>query len=132
MNLTFNKCDIHQSTDDCTAVFVYQDRSTFSRQVKAIQLKLRTTIPAVDTGDFKGKDGQSTVLYVKRSASLRRYILIGLGEQQRLSAERIRRAAAIAARKARSLHASPLSLMVPVPSQRFGEAVATLAEGAYL
>ncbi|HCA81210.1 MAG TPA: leucyl aminopeptidase [Bacteroidetes bacterium] len=132
MNLTFNKCDIHQSTDDCTAVFVYQDRSTFSRQVKAIQLKLRTTIPAVDTGDFKGKDGQSTVLYVKRSASLRRYILIGLGEQQRLSAERIRRAAAIAARKARSLHASSLSLMVPVPSQRFGEAVAALAEGAYL
>lgn len=132
MNLTFHQCDIHQSTTDCTAVFVHQDKDLFNRQTKTIQLRLRTTIPAFDTGDFKGKDGESTVVYVKRAAAVRRYIIVGLGEKKKLSSERIRRAAAVAARKARSLRAASLSLMVPVPSPRFGETLAALAEGAYL
>jgi leucyl aminopeptidase len=69
---------------------------------------------------------------VRRAATVQRYILVGLGEQKKLTTERIRRGAAVAARRARELHAPTLTLMVPDSPPTFDDAVSAVAEGAYL
>jgi leucyl aminopeptidase len=132
MKLTFEQYDIHQTPSESAAVFVYQDRAMFSRQIRSTQRKIRCAIPAAATGDFKGKEGESTSIYVQRGTRVRRIILVGLGEQRKISAEGFRRAAAVAARRARSLHTSSLSLIVPPSTKKFGETVGAIAEGAYL
>lgn len=132
MKLAFTPCDLHQTTTECAAVFVHQDKDSFAHQIKSIEQKLRLSISAAGTGDFKAQEGESTVIYVRRAAAMRRYILVGLGKRKELTPERIRRGAAVAAREARALHASSLSLLVPASPFAFSETVAALAEGAYL
>ncbi len=60
----------------------------------------------VQDGDFTGKPGQVTVLYSRGAIPAKRVILVGLGKQDTLSVDVIRRAAATAILKARELKVS--------------------------
>jgi leucyl aminopeptidase len=88
---------------------------------------------AVRSGDFRGKRGDTLLLYARGNRGPRRVLLLGIGEVSKLDAETLRQTAgravgAAAARGARSL-ALPVvaSRQVPVAA-----AARALAEGALL
>ena len=81
-------------------------------------------------GDFSGKKDETAVVYPPGSVS--RVLLVGLGKREDVDRSAIRRAAAIAAKRARSLGISRAAFHLP-PESRGGvmaaEAVQAITEG---
>ncbi|MGH7725510.1 MAG: leucyl aminopeptidase [Candidatus Eiseniibacteriota bacterium] len=86
------------------------------------------------TGDFTGKNGQVAVLY-PTGGHPSRLLLIGLGPDRELSAERVRQAAGHAITRARSMGFTTLATLVHGLGHRKlkpAEAAAALVEGSIL
>ncbi len=84
--------------------------------------------------DFRGKKNETAVLYPPPGAiGAERLVLVGLGERETCSAERVRQAAGAAAKAARALGATTL-LAPPMGAERLAEEVAAQAtvEGVLL
>ena len=87
--------------------------------------------PALSGGDFSGKEGETALLYADLAAP--RLLLVGLGERSSFTLDRLRRIAATAARRARSLGAQDAALALSEPENAGVEASArAAAEGATL
>src|SRR5881392_3376131 len=91
----------------------------------------------VTSGDFKGKRDETTLLYPS-GAKPERVLLVGLGKAGEISRNTIRRAAAVAAKRARALGAKQLAFAVApearngVPARDLGQvAVEGAAQGAW-
>ena len=132
MNATFEKSSLSQNAADAIAVFVHQDKPLFSKEIQNLSRKMAVRVSAAEIGDFKGKEGESCVVYGQRGSHNHRFVIVGLGECKSLSLEQYRRAAAIAARRARSLKAKTLAIFLPAAVGQFGETVHALVEGAFL
>src|SRR5256885_1678859 len=65
---------------------------------------------AVASGDYKGKKDETLLVYA--SGKAQRILLVGIGKANEITRSAIRRAAAIAAKRARSLGSKTLSLAV--------------------
>ncbi len=89
-------------------------------------------------GDFRGKADETAVLYPPAgSTGAERLLLVGLGKREDLNAERIRRAAATAVKKAASLRISHLASLLhhaELAADQIspGDAGRAAAEGAVL
>jgi leucyl aminopeptidase len=86
------------------------------------------------TGDFTGRPGEVLLLH-PGGIRARRVLLVGLGARADFGPQRIREAAALAARRARELRAGTLALVIPAAGR--GEidpdrAAQAIAEGAVL
>ena len=132
MNVRFETSSSKEHSADVIAVFVHQDKATFSKEIQALARKMAVRISAAEIGDFKGKENESCVVYAQRGARTRRYLIVGLGERKKTSLERFRRAAATAAKRARSLKAMTLAICVPRTVRQFEQTVHALTEGALL
>jgi leucyl aminopeptidase len=83
-------------------------------------------------GDFSGKPNETTLLYGQRGPAPR-LLLVGLGERDTASPEKLRRAAATVARRARALKLREAALVLPaLPGVDAREAARAAAEGAGL
>ncbi len=60
--------------------------------------------------DFRGRSGQTLLLYPRGAVAPRRLLLVGLGKPARLNAEAVRRAAAASIQKARELQADDITV----------------------
>ncbi len=67
---------------------------------------------AIASGDFKGKRDESLLLYPSGKAPSQRILLVGVGKSGEVTRSSIRRAAAVAAKRARALGASQLAFAV--------------------
>jgi leucyl aminopeptidase len=132
MNVKFETSSLKASSADVTAVFVHQDKPTFLKEIQMLARKIAVRISAAEIGDFKGKENESCVVYAQRGAHTRRYLVVGLGERKKISLERYRRAAATAAKRARSLKVGTLAIFVPGIVGSFDQTVRALTEGALL
>jgi leucyl aminopeptidase len=63
----------------------------------------------ISQGDFKGKAGEVAVLYPRGAVKATRVLVVGLGEQEKFTAETVRRAAGKAAVRARELGAKHIA-----------------------
>jgi leucyl aminopeptidase len=63
-------------------------------------------------GDFRGRLGETLVLYTDGRIPAPRVILVGLGPEASFNAEKIRHAAAAAAQRARDLRVRTLATVV--------------------
>jgi leucyl aminopeptidase len=81
-------------------------------------------------GDFTGKSEQTSVLY-PQGQPVRRVILVGLGASDSLSAEILRRAAAVALKKARELKSTQVSALLPAGFAAT-DAAQAITEGALM
>jgi leucyl aminopeptidase len=99
-------------TADVSIVFVLQDKDTFSQQKKMITDAWESSSATFATDDFTGAADSSAVVYTGEKKSPR-LVMVGLGEQSKLSIERIRRAAALAAQRATALKCSSLAILLP-------------------
>ena len=105
MNVSYKSSSLKEDPADVAAVFVYQDEATFAKEIAALARKMAVRITAAEIGDFKGKENESCVVYAQQGKRTRRFLVVGLGERKKSSVERYRRAAATAAKRARSLKA---------------------------
>jgi leucyl aminopeptidase len=86
----------------------------------------------VSDGDFSGKPGETALLYGQQGPAPR-LLLVGLGERDLVTTEKLRRAAATAARRARTLKLREAALSLPtLPDTGTREAAQAAAEGAKL
>ena len=132
MKVSFRSSSLKQYSADAIAVFVHQDEATFSKEIQTLARKMAARITAAEIGDFKGKPNESCVVYAERGAQTHRYLVVGLGERKKISLEGYRRAAATAAKQARSLHAKTLAIFVPGNVRPFEQTVQAFTEGALL
>src|SRR5438093_435612 len=82
----------------------------------------------ITSGDFKGKRDETTLLY-PTGAKPERILLVGLGKPGEVTRTAIRRAAAVAAKRARALGAKHLAFTV-VPEARNGVSARDLGQAA--
>lgn len=86
----------------------------------------------VSDGDFAGKPGETALLYGQQWPASR-LLLVGLGERDLAGPEKLRRAAATVARRARTLKLRDAALSLPtLPDTGTREAARAAAEGARL
>lgn len=103
-----------------------QGLRTLNRQFK------NQLLPLVESGDFKGKEGESTVVYLGRGVGSKRLLLVGLGEKKKATLEVFRRASATGAKRSRSLKARTIAFEVPAHLQEQKDSLFAFAEGAFL
>jgi leucyl aminopeptidase len=88
----------------------------------------------IKLGDFKGKDGTSTVVYGNGQIGAERVLLVGLGEQEKATIDTARKAAALAANKAVGMKVRKMAVAI---HRAFGVKFDTgllaqaMAEGVY-
>ncbi len=86
----------------------------------------------ISDGDFSGKPGEMVLLYSQQGTAPR-LLLVGLGERDLATPEKLRRAAATATRRARTLGLQEAALSLPeLPQTGTREAARAAAEGAKL
>lgn len=82
----------------------------------------------LEPGDFRGRVGQTALLYPRGALAPKRVLLVGLGPCEKATAETIRRVAATAAKEAQRLQAAELSVALagelPIPAEAAGQAFA--------
>ncbi len=85
------------------------------------------------SGDFRGKPGETLLLYPEGGVRAVRILLVGLGEERSLDAEALRCAAGTSVTQAGIRRAAKLALAVPASRKlRAADAAQALAEGAVL
>ncbi len=138
MKLSFQTGSVKNISAEVVATFVHQEKSLYQKEMKALETLFGNRIADVrKAGDFKGKAGESLLVYLDGGAKTHRLLLVGLGEDKAkddLSSklERFRRAAATAAKKAKSLKARSLALALPPLEKGAAEAITAFAEAAAL
>jgi leucyl aminopeptidase len=121
---------------DAVALFVVQDKSLFDRQLRSLRAVFGKRIDAiVSLENFNAKKGECVSILTEKKLSSPRLLLIGLGEQKKVTLESFRRAAATAAKKAQSLRVSHLALTLSTDTAATysaGDIAKATAEGAML
>lgn len=137
MKLSSQPSTLRQMKADAVGIFVVEDKKIFQEQISALKRILRTQVERmVEMEDFKGKDDQIAFAYTEKQITSPRVFFLGLGEVKKLSLEKFRRAAALAAKKAKALKAEHLAFQLPEMPVGFTESAedvsAAIAEGAVL
>lgn len=88
---------------------------------------------AVASGDFRGRTGDSLLLYPAGGSSLRRVLLLGMGEEAKVDAEQLRRVAGRSVSEKAAKNATRVSILAPTTRNvDAGAAAQAMAEGAVL
>jgi len=133
MNLTFQRSPLNAVKSDVTVAFIHQDVKLLTSELHRLNKQFKNQFSAVlETGDFKGKEAESLVLYPGKGAASSRLVLVGLGEKKHATLEKFRRAAATGAKKARHLKAGTIAFEVPANLVDKADSLLALAEGAFL
>jgi leucyl aminopeptidase len=99
---------------EAAALFIFEDTGAFRRQTRAVCAMTGLPDHPFHRGGFSGKPLQALTL-CPAAGKTQALVLIGLGKSKELSFERLRRAAATAAKKARETGARTLVLLEPDP-----------------
>jgi leucyl aminopeptidase len=95
---------------DLSAVFIFQEKDSFASSLKGILRQFEIEGKGdILKKDITGKEGEILVVYtgIKKRPRL---LVIGLGDRSAFSLEKLRRASAAAAKKARTVKANTLAL----------------------
>jgi leucyl aminopeptidase len=122
MNVTVAYGDALRLETPLLALTTWEDES-LPAQVAAL----------VEDGDWNGKFKQLLLLYPRGGLPARRVLLVGLGKRGAITANRLREAAAVAARRARELKVDQYSADLPAAEGlALADAAQALTEGALL
>jgi len=133
MNINVRSIPLRRASADVVVCFVLQDRTALHAAAKQFPGTLGIRVRRViELGDFRGKHDEASIFYPEKSLPFGRLVLVGLGEQKKLRTETLRRAGAIAAKKAHAMKARSLVFFLPHLSLRADEIAEALVEGATL
>src|SRR5436309_2936484 len=137
MKITAQKADWKKFNATALACFQPEDKKWLETSLeyygKGTSL-YNTASEMIANGDMTGKKEEQIVLYPGAGeATVKRVILVGVGKQDEMTLEKVRRAAARAAKKAVSLKSKTLSMYLPRVGRKSGEQIAAAAtEGILL
>ena len=87
----------------------------------------------LSNGDFSGKEGETALIYTPDGMATPRLLLVGLGERTSFTLEKLRRASATVAKRARKLKLNEATFVLPMPEGAgVREAAEAAAEGGSL
>lgn len=137
MKLSAQQSTLRQIKTDAVAVFIVQDKKVFTQQINELKKLLKFRIDyLLDLEDFTGKETQLAVVITDKKIAAQRLFVVGLGETKNLTLEKLRRAAAATAKKARELKVRKLAFRFPETPNGFSESVeevaCSISEGAVL
>jgi leucyl aminopeptidase len=137
MRINVQKLNWKQARTDAIAFFQIEDKKWISQKQnyygKGTSL-YNASNTLLESGDMQGKNGELFVLYpTKSEAKASRIILAGIGKEEKLSLEGIRRASARIAKKAIGMKSTSVSLYLPHLKGKGGAEVAqAVVEGFVL
>lgn len=136
MEIQVTKGNIIESQADTLVCAIYEGEPALGSATQSIDAALSGAIrDLLALGDVTGKIGQTAVLYPRGAMTARRVILVGLGKQNELTVDTIRKASATGMKKARELKALTVATVVPgvgTAGLSAIEASQALVEGALL
>lgn len=113
---------------DLIIAFTFQDKEPFRSHRDGMEALFGdAAVTAYGAGDFSGKDGESLFFYTNKKKSPRVCVL-GLGDSTKFSLEKLRRASASAAKKARATKVSRAAIVLPDTSLVLEEPVSSVAQ----
>jgi leucyl aminopeptidase len=113
-------------SSELLAIGLYKDEET-------PQELLGTAGKILQNGDFSGKEGDTALIYAPEGLATPRLLLVGLGERASFVLEKLRRASATVAKRARALKLDEAAFVLPVPeASDTRRAAEVAAEGAAL
>ncbi|MBN1972695.1 MAG: leucyl aminopeptidase [Sedimentisphaerales bacterium] len=119
VELKTRKADFCKNKTDILAVGLFSDAGKLDSVNSMLNDKLDGAIQQLlKIGDFKARDRACTIIYGNEKIGAKRIMLVGLGEKKKATLDTIRKAAAVAAKKAVDLKAKTLSLAL---HNAFGE-----------
>jgi leucyl aminopeptidase len=93
----------------------------------------QATANILSNGDFSGKEGETALVYAPEGLATPRLLLVGLGERASYTLEKLRRASATVAQRARALKLDEAAFALPAPEgSGTREAAEAAAEGSAL
>ena len=93
----------------------------------------QATVNILSNGDFSGKEGETALVYAPDGLATPRLLLVGLGERASFTLEKLRRASATVAQRARALKLDEAAFALPAPEgSGVREAAEAAAEGSAL
>lgn len=122
---------IHEADVDAIILPLIQDSKPDSATEAVDQALGGAISDLIDSGDFVGKPGQVVVLYPRGAVPAKRVILVGIGSIASLTADGIRRAAAVAIKKAGELKLSKVASLI-YGLEKIESAAEAIAEGSLL
>ena len=81
MKITFEKSGFDNIKADAYIFLCYEDKNLFEEELKLVQRLLKTKIIGLSLEDFKGKSGQTILVYAAKA----RIIICGLGKKEDIS-----------------------------------------------
>jgi leucyl aminopeptidase len=116
MKYTAQKSTLRQTSADVLVSFTFQDTTRFRETLKEFKTPLGNRLQsAAELDGFTGKDGELLVIRTERGLASPRLIVAGLGESKSLSLERLRRAAAAAAKQSVPWKVKRVAFRCPEP-----------------
>ena len=103
--------DIIKCKTDLLAVGLFSDAKGLDKINAQLNSKLDGAIEQqIKLGDFKPKEGTSTIIYGNENTGAKRIMLVGLGEKKKSTLDTIRKAASNAAKKSVDMKIETISL----------------------
>ena len=113
MKLSVVQGSIQTVKADTIIVNLFEGITTPDGATRAVDQAINGSISdLIDGGDFKGKVGETAVIYPRGLIPARRVVLVGLGKSDDFDLEGVRKVAAAAIRKARELNAKSVATIV--------------------
>ncbi len=113
MNVIALHSSIERVSSELLTTCIFQDEKLFKQTSSELIEKFGSAADqAFSSKDFVGKEGQSLLLYTDNK-KLPRLFIVGLGESNKFNLEKLRRATATAAKKAKSLKISAVAIEIP-------------------
>lgn len=109
------KCQVKEGqlareATDVLVVGVYEDESTVSKTHQALDHALGGQLRELrNTGEFSGKNQQSTLIHTRQALPAKRILLLGLGKKDEVTLDRVRQAMGTAFKKVRQIGAHTFS-----------------------
>lgn len=132
MSVSVQQFDPKKISADVVAIFLPADKKLFAEEAKKIQKLWKGSATLFESKDFSGAKDSSALVYTG-NAKAPRLLLVGLGESGKITAERLRRAAATASSRAAGFKGGRLAMLLPaIAGKEAGEIATALVEGALL
>ena len=136
MKLNVVQGNIQESTADTLIVNLFEGATKPDGGSGAIDRALGGAISEmIASGDLRGKQDEVGVVYPRGMIPAKRVLVVGLGKKEELNLEGVRRAAAVAIKRARELNAKDVATIVHgagAGGMRLSEAAQATTEGSML
>jgi len=112
ISLKAQRNTLENTKADVVVTFTFEDKKLFKTQMRKLKGVFKNSPAPHESASFAGKEQEILLLFPDNIRS-RKLLLVGLGKSEKFNLEKIRRAAAAAAKAARNEKAKTIALVEP-------------------